>query len=132
MKKIFFLLLITANSLCSVAQNKMVTNEFQKMEFNDKWQKDTIEYFSISHEFKPDTVLRDFHYSQRLKGDPFQFNQPDSLFSYKNYPATELRMPVIGGGYYTNMPIAVPDSSVHYYLQIKRFPFFNTLEKKHK
>ena len=81
MKTILVLLLITGISLCSVAQNKIETNEFQKKDFNDKWQKDTTEYFPISPTFKPDTVLREFQYSQRLS-DPFLFNQPDSLLSF--------------------------------------------------
>ena len=132
MKSTMVLLLITGISLCSVAQNKMGTNEFQKKEFNDKWQKDTTKYFSISPEFKPDTVLREFKYPQRLRIDPFLFNQPDSLISSDSYYRNELRMPVIGGGSYINMPIAVPDSSVHYYLKVKRFPFVNPMEQHHK
>jgi len=132
MKTILVLWLIAGISICSDAQNRKGTSEFHKKEFDDKWQKDTTEYFSISPQFKPDTMIRDFHYSQRLKSDPFQFNQPDSLITNRNYPAAEFRMPVLGGGFYSNMPIAVPDSSVHYYLKIKHIPFFNTLEKKHK
>ena len=126
------LLIVTAISLCSVAQNKIEIIEFQKKDFNDKWQKDTMEYFSISPEFKPDTVLREFQYSQRLHIDPFRFNQPDSLYSFENSPTYELRMPVAGGGFYLKMPIAVPDSSVHYYLKVKRIPFVNPLEQRNK
>jgi len=132
MKTILVLIMISGISLCSVAQNEKGTTEFQKRGFNDKWQKDTVKYFSISPEFKTDTVLREFQYSQRLHIDPFQFNQPDSLLSFKNSATYELRMPVAGGNFYSKMPIAVPDSSVHYYLKVKRIPFVNPMEKNHK
>jgi hypothetical protein len=42
-------------------------------------------------------------------------------------------MPVAGGGYnYFNMPVAVPDSTVRYYIKEKRIDYVNPLEKNSK
>lgn len=129
MKTIIFLLLILGISVCSHAQNQNLSL-IQKKYYNKNIQKDTTEYFTISTCFKSKTLPCDFKYSQRLHGNPFQFNKPDSILSSENSPASELRMPVASNKFYSNMPIAIPDSSVHYYLRVKRIPFVNPLSGK--
>jgi hypothetical protein len=62
-------------------------------------------------------------------------NQLLSLTGFStNHEKPEFRMPVAGGGvhYYFNMPVAVPDSTVQYYIKEKRIDYVNPLEKNFK
>lgn len=124
--------MISGISLWTGAQNKIEINEFQKKDFDKEWQKEIMANINVSLIFQTDTSIKDFKFSQKLPNQYFQFNQPDSLSSFENSPNYQLRMPVAGGGMYFNMPIAVPDSSVHYYLKVKRIPSVNPLEKRNK
>jgi len=132
MKTLCVLLMITGISLCSFAQNEKPFNDFQKIDFNKDWQKDTTDYFTISPEFKPDTVFHEFQYSQKLNNEPFQINESNSLFTFENSAKYEFRMPIAKGGKHFNMPNAVPDSTVHYYIKEKRIQFVNPLKYEYK
>ena len=50
----------------------------------------------------------------------------------QKYYSYELRMPVVGRTSKFKMPVAVPDSTVHYFIKEKRVEFLNPLEHKHK
>ena len=131
MKPIFLFLFFISHLTGILAQNNK-PDGLLKNDFNIRNQTDSSLYFVISPKFKPDTVLHNFEYSQRYHGDPFQFNKPDSILLTENSPAFELRMPVVGGAYHIKMPVAVPDSTVQYYILEKRIQFYNPLEQHHR
>ena len=67
----------------------------------------------------------------------FTFTQPgeseknDSVLQQSISGQPNYRMPVVKpGSYQFNMPVAVPDSTVDYYLQIKKIDGVNPKEKK--
>lgn len=122
MKKLFIFLFIICFSIGVQAQLPETEIDFPKMNFNTVLQNDTFKHFKISPFFKPGT----------LPGDSLQFNPQDSLLYSRNFPKYELRMPVAGVTRYLNMPVAVPDSSVHYFIKQKRIEFFNPLEYNRK
>lgn len=127
MRTIISLLLMLGISVCSHAQNQILSR-FEKKHLYDNLQKDTCEHFAISPHFKSKTLPCNFKYSHQFKGDSLKLNYQDSLFS--DYPVPEFRMPVAKNSYYFKMPVVVPDSSVHYYLRVKRIPIVNPLEGK--
>lgn len=129
MKTIIFLLLLLGISVCSHAQNQNFS-PIQKNYFNENLQKDTSGHFAISPHFKSKTLPYDFKFSEKYPGNSLQFNPHDSILSSQKFSKYELRMPVVKPRFYSNMPIAVPDSSVHYYLRVKRIPIINPLTGK--
>ena len=87
----------------------------------------------ISPKFKTDTSAIKILPFQKLPGDSFTQNNQGKNDFFANRHKPEFRMPVAGGGHnYFNMPIAVPDSTVQYYIKEKRIDYVNPLEKKYK
>lgn len=115
------------------AQEAKTGNNFQKKKFNTV-KTDSADYFAISPTFKTDTseiIILPF---KKLPGDSFSLNNQGKIHVFANQQKPEFRMPVAGGGGrdYFNMPIAVPDSTVEYYIKNKRIDYVNPLEKKYK
>lgn len=109
MKTSIFLLFFLGFSFILLAQNEQ-KKEFSIQDSVGQHQYDSL--LKISPEIKE---LLEKNYTQKIP-----FLQPDtSPFSHNLYP-DPYRMPILGQGirFNSNMPVYVPDSTVHYYLKI--------------
>lgn len=120
MKTIITLILMLGISFCSHAQNSRLY----------ELQKGKAEIFEISPKFKNDSNSLNFKFSQKIPDIKLRLNPPELLLSSNNFTKYELRMPVFGEGNISNMPIAIPDSTVHFFIKEKRIQFVNPLDKK--
>lgn len=107
-------------------------NNFQQKKFKTEVITDSGEYFAISPKFKTDTSAVKILPFQKLPGDSFTQNNRGKNDFFANCQKPEFRMPVAGGGVnnYFNMPVAVPDSTVQYYIKNKQVDYVNPLEKR--
>jgi len=134
MKTVVLLMTVILGAvIIASAQEAKTGNNFQKKKFNTV-KTDSADYFAISPTFKTDTseiIILPF---KKLPGDSFSLNNQGKIHVFANQQKPEFRMPVAGGGGrdYFNMPIAVPDSTVEYYIKNKRIDYVNPLEKKYK
>jgi len=132
MKTTFLIIMILGAVIISTAQESKTDKTFQQKKFNTEVNPDSAEYFVISPTFKTDTSeikILPFH---KLPGDSFTQNNQGKNDFFANRQKSEFRMPVVGGGvhYYFNMPVAVPDSTVKYYIKNKQVDYVNPLEKR--
>jgi hypothetical protein len=134
MKTILFMMVILGTAIISTAQESKTGKNFQQKKFNTEVIADSAEYFVISPTFKTDTSAIKILPFQKLPGDSFTQNNQGKNDFFANRQKPEFRMPVAGGGGrdYFNMPVAVPDSTVQYYIKEKRIDYVNPLEKKYK
>ena len=133
MKAIFLIIMILGAAIFTTAQESKTDKTFQQKKFNTEVNPDSAEYFVISPTFKTDTSAILILPFQKLPGDTFTQNNQGKNDFFANHQKPEFRMPVAGGGHnYFNMPIAVPDSTVQYYIKEKRIDYVNPLEKKFK
>ena len=132
MKAIAFLLMVLGAVIISTAQESKTDKTFQQKKFNTEVITDTTEFFVISPTFKTDTSAIKIRPFQKFPGDSFTQNNQSKNDLFANHQKPEFRMPVAGGGvhYYFNMPVAVPDSTVKYYIKEKRIDYVNPLEKR--
>ena len=134
MKTVVLLMMVILGAvIITSAQEAKTGNNFQQKKFNTEVLTDSTEYFAISPKFKTDTseiIILPF---QKLPGDTFWQNNKGKNEFFANQQKPEFRMPVAGGGYnYFNMPVAVPDSTIKYYIKNKQVDYVNPLEKKYK
>ena len=133
MKTTLFLIMILGAVIITTAQETKTDKTFQQKKFNTEVNPDSAEYFAISPKFKTDTSAIKKLPFQKMPGDTFTQNNQGKNDFFANHQKPEFRMPVAGGGHnYFNMPIAVPDSTVQYYIKEKRIDYVNPLEKKYK
>lgn len=115
------------------AQNKTpALEQIIKEHLSEQLKKDSIDVYSFSPKLKPGPTLQDSLKFPDLKKKYSWPLNVDSLYVFQDKPMVELCMPVVGGGYQIKMPIAVPDSTVYYFIKEKRVEFLNPLEHKHK
>jgi hypothetical protein len=124
--------MILGAAIISTAQKSNTGKTFQQKKFNTEVNPDSAEYFVISPTFKTDTSAIKMLPFQKLSGDSFTQNNQGKNDFFANRHKPEFRMPVAGGGVYNyfNMPVAIPDSTVQYYIKEKRIDYVNPLEKK--
>jgi hypothetical protein len=134
MKTTWLIITILGTAIISAAQEPKTDKTFQQKKFNIEATTDTDEYFAISPKFKTDTSEIKIQPFQKLQGDLFSQNNQSKNDFFANGQRPEFRMPVAGGGVhnYFNMPVAVPDSTVKYYIKEKRIESVNPLGKKYK
>jgi len=134
MKAIVLIIMILGAVIITSAQEPKTGKTFQQKEFNTEVNPDTTEYFVISPEFKIDTSEIKILPFKILPDDSFTQNNRGKNDFFASRQKPELRMPVAeaGGRNYFNMPVFVPDSTVHYYINVKRFEYVNPLEKYYK
>jgi hypothetical protein len=134
MKAIVLIIMILGAAIFTTAQEHKTDKTFQNKKFNTEVITDSAEYFVISPAFKTDTSVFKIKPFPKLPGDSFTQNNQGKNDFFANHQKPEFRMPVAGGGvhYYFNMPVAVPDSTVQYYIKEKRIDYVNPLEKKYK
>lgn len=132
MKTVVLLIMVILGAvIITSAQESKKGNNFQQKKFNPEEITDIAEYFVISPKFKTDTLEIKILPFQKLPGDSFTPNNQNKNDFFANHQKPEFSMPVTGGGpNYFNMPIAVPDSTVEYYIKNKRIDFVNPLEKR--
>ncbi len=131
MKTFVLIIMILGAEIISSAQEAKTENNFQQKKFNTETKTDSTEFFAISPKFKTDTSEIEILPFRKLPGDSFLQNNQNKNDFFANKEKPEFRMPVAGGGYnYFNMPIAVPDSTVEYYIKNKRIDYVNPLEKR--
>jgi len=130
MKTIVLIIMILETAIFSSAQEAKTENNFQQKKSNTV-ETDSTEYFVISPTFKTDTSAIKIIPFQKLPDDSFSLNNQGKIHVFANQQKPEFRMPVAGGGYnYFNMPIAVPDSTIKYYIKNKQVDYVNPLEKR--
>ena len=129
MKTIFLFLFVIGFSICTIAQN-LEANPFPKIDFNKGWQKDITLTFKNSPQLKFDLPFEDPGFSLPLQEE----NKDPKALPNTQYSslAFQFRMPVVEGQYPSRMPVMVPDSTVRYFLRIKRIPFDNPLDRRWK
>ena len=134
MKSILLIIIVLGAVIITSAQETKTGNNFQKKKFNTEVITDSTEYFVISPKFKTDTSAIKIRPFQKFPGDSFTQNNQGKNDFFANHEKPEFRMPVAGGGvhYYFNMPVAVPDSTVQYYIKEKRIDYVNPREKNNK
>jgi len=133
MKTTLLIIMILGAVIILAAQEAKPGNNFQQKKFNTEVITDSAEYFAISPTFKTDTSAIKIQLFQKLPGDSFMQNNQSKNDFFANHEKPEFRMPVAGGGRdYFNMPVAVPDSTVQYYIKEKRIDYVNPLEKNYK
>ncbi|MBK6284171.1 MAG: hypothetical protein IPF54_17375 [Draconibacterium sp.] len=133
MKAIFLIIMILEAAIITSAQESKTDKTFKQKKFNTEVITDSTEYFVISPTFKTDTSAIKILPFQKLPGDSFTQNNQSINDFFSNHQKSELRMPVAGGGNnYFNMLVAVPDSTVRYYIKEKRIDYVNPLEKNSK
>ena len=128
MKTIILFLFVIGFSVGAMAQSLDI-KPLPKIDFNKGWQKDSLLTFNNSPRFNFTIPHGDLNFSQKIPMNlDIQKYQdlPDESATY------QLRMPVVGGGFPSRMPVLVPDSTVHYFLKIKRIPFVNPLDRRWK
>ncbi len=118
--------------IISAAQESKTGKTFQKNKFNNEVLSDTAKYLLISPRLKTDTSEIKILPLQELPGDSFTQNNQRINDFFTNHQKSEFRMPVASGSYYFNMPVSVPDSTVKYYMKVKRIDSVNPLEKNNK
>ena len=130
---VLFMMVILGAVIITSAQKPKTDKTFQQKKFNIATITDSAEYFVISPTFKTDTSeikILPFH---KLPDDSFTLNNQGKNDFFANGQKPEFRMPVAGGGRnYFNMPVAVPDSTVKYYIKNKRIDYVNPMEKNYK
>ena len=134
MKAIVSIIMILAAVIIATGQQPKTDKTFQQKKFNTEVIADSAEYFAISPKFKTDTSEIKILPFQKLPGDSFTQNNQGKNDFFANGQKPEFRMPVAGAGgrNYFNMPVAIPDSTVKYYIKEKRIDYVNPLEKKYK
>ena len=134
MKTFVLIIMILGAVIISTAQESKTDKTFQQKKFNTEIKTDSAQYFAISPKFKTDTSAIKIRPFQKFPGDSFTQNNQGKNDFFANHQKSEFRMPVAGGGvhYYFNMPVAVPDSTVQYYIKEKRIYYVNPLEKNFK
>ena len=132
MKTFVLIIMILGTAIIATTQESKTGKNFQQKKSNTEVNTDSVEYFVISPTFKTDTSAIKIIPFQKLPGDSFTQNNQGKNDFFANRQKPEFRMPVAGGGVhnYFNMPIAVPDSTVKYYIKEKRIDYVNPLEKR--
>jgi len=131
MRTIVLIIMILGAVIISTAQEPKTGKKFQQKKFNTEIKTDSSRYFAISPKFKIDTSAIKINPFQKLPGDSLLLNNQNKIHVFANQQKPEFRMPVARGGYnYFNMPIAVPDSTVEYYIKNKQIEYVNPLEKR--
>jgi len=127
MKTVTILLLLII-SLTSFSQNESRQKLLPDNYFLKQLEKEKLPYsFDISSEFQKEIRSLEFDFSTPLPG--IQEKKTERRFLNDNTTYFSSRMPVVKGDFHSNMPIAVPDSSVHYFILEKRIQLINPLEK---
>lgn len=128
MKTFFLLISICLIYLTSLSQTNP-SNFIRDIKTYNSYQNNDSLHFAISPKFRVEKS-KEQGFSQKFQKFSLSTQQKDSLDLSANRMVPEFRMPVASGGSFTeNMPVAVPDSSVHYYLKIKKIDGVNPLEK---
>lgn len=129
MKTVVLFLMVIGISLGTTAQNLEV-KPMPKIDFNKGWQKEKLFSFNDSSQLNLEVPQGDLNFQQTIPQLPDRKKVPALL--PEKYAGYQLPMPVVGGPFSSRMPIVVPDSTVHYFLKIKRIPFTNPLDKRWK
>ena len=134
MKAIILLITMVLGAvIITSAQETKTGKNFQQKKFNTEVLTDSAIYFVNSPTFKTDTSPVKILHFQKLPGDIFTQNNQVKNDFFANRQKPEFRMPLAdGGNNYFNMPVAVPDSTVEYYIKNKQIDYVNPLEKKYK
>jgi hypothetical protein len=115
MKTIFFILLLSGICQFVYAQEDSLLVE--------DWQN------KIMEQLKADSTLS-LELPRNFGEKPFQPYAPDYRNFQKGKRVYHFNMPVARGGFGTNMPVYIPDSTVQYYIKEKRLGAYNPLDRK--
>ena len=129
--KILFIALLLNVSLYSVGQDKNTQKLLPDNYFSEQLEKKKLPYsFDISPEFQKEFPSLKFDFSYPLPEIRKNEKKTQNLLLNDNTTYFSSRMPVAKGKFHSNMPIAVPDSSVHYFILNKKIEVINPLEQK--
>lgn len=122
--------LLLSISFSSFGQSKIQQELLPDNYFSEQLENQRIpDSFKISPEFQKEIPSLKFDFSYPLP--EIQENEVETKNLLLNDRTTYFssRMPVVKGDFHSNMPIAVPDSSVHYYILNKKIEVVNPLFK---
>ena len=130
MKIIIFALLLSV-SLYSFGQEKNTQKLLPDNYFSEQLEKKKLPYsFDISPKFQKEFPSLKFDFSYPLPEIRKNEKEPENRLLNDNTTYFSSRMPVMKGDFHSNMPVAVPDSSVHYFILNKKIQVVNPLEQK--
>jgi hypothetical protein len=134
MKAILLMVMILVAVIITSGQESKTDKTFQQKKFNTEIKSDSDEFAVNSPKSKTDTSLLIFKPNQKVPGTDLNLNNHETNPVLANKQVPELRMPVAGAGVrnYFNMPVAVPDSAVEYYIKVKWIDFVNPWENNSK
>ena len=129
--KILFIALLLNVSLYSVGQDKNTQKLLPDNYFSEQLEMKKLPYsFNISPEFQKEIPSLKFDFSYPLPEIRKNEKEPENRLLNDNTTYFSSRMPVAKGKFHSTMPIAVPDSSVHYFILNKKIEVINPLEQK--
>ena len=113
MKTIVLLILFSTGFICCFGQNDFSVKPFQKIEFSTLNKTDNNYLLELNPKFKPDTI--------HLQYDDANWDgnkNPMTELEQERIFASQDDMPIAKPSSMNwNMPIAVPDTSVHYFIK---------------
>lgn len=132
MRAAILMVLFTTFSLVVFAQEKKQPKLFGDKKQLEELRKDSSFQFDISPKFKEQLPFEKFK-DTTLSWDSDKYNEGKFYLDTTHSETILAPMPIAGSREirnYHNMPIAVPDSSVEYYIKEKRINIINPLEFK--
>lgn len=130
MRTAILMVLFTTFSLVVFAQEKKQPKLFGDKKQLEELRKDSSFQFDISPKFREQLPFEKFK-DTTLSWDSDKYNDGKFYLDSTYSEAILAPMPIAGSRTirnYHNMPIAVPDSSVEYYIKEKRINIINPLE----
>ena len=129
--RISILIFLMSVSFISFGQDKNTQKLLPDNYFSEQLEKKKLPYsFDISPEFQKEVPSLKFDFSYPLPEIRKNEKETGRRFLNDNTTYFSSRMPVVKGNFQSNMPIAVPDSSVHYFILNKKIEVVNPLERK--
>jgi hypothetical protein len=129
--KTIFIALILSVSFYSFGQNRNTQKLLPDNYFSEQLDNKRLPYsFDISPEFQEEIPVPKFDFSYPLPEIQQHGEESDNQLLNDNTTYFSSRMPVLKSDFQSNMPIAIPDSSVHYFILNKKIEVVNPLERK--
>lgn len=129
--KITIIILLLSISLYSFGQDKNSQKLLPDNYFQEQLEKKKLPYsFDISPEFQKEYPSLKFDFSYPLPEIRKNEKETEIRLKLEKLVSYCSKMPVMKGDFHSNMPVSVPDSSVHYFILNKKIEVINPLERK--
>lgn len=125
-----FIFLLLSVSLYSFGQDKNSQKLVPDNYFSEQLENKKLPYsFDTLPEFQKEIPSLKFDFSYPLPEIRKNKKEAEDRLMNDNTTYFSSRMPVMKGDFQSNMPIAVPDSSVHYFILNKKIEVINPLDE---